>query len=72
MTEQEPSTWIEQRIARLEGDIAAWKAEMQRRLAAGTGPGPDPQALAKIEELEKEFKGLKSLTRDVRGSSEGV
>lgn len=71
MTQQEPTTWIEHRIAELEADIAAWKAEMQRRLAAGTGTEPDPQALAKIEEWEKEFKGLKSL-RDGRGTSEGV
>ena len=71
MAEQKPSTWIERRIAELEGDIAAWKAEMQRRLAAGTGPGPDPQALAKIEEWEKEFKGLKSLRDGRSGSEEG-
>ena len=71
MTEQQSSTWIEQRIAELEEDIATWKAGMQRRLAAGTGLEPDPQALAKIEEWEKEFKGLKSLL-DGKGGSEGV
>ena len=71
MTHQEPSTWIERRIAELEGDIAAWKSEMQRRLAAGKGPEADAQALAKIEEWEEEFKGLKSL-KDRREGSEGV
>ena len=71
MAQQEPTTWIEHRIAELEGNISAWKAEMQRRLSAGTGREPDPQALAKIEEWEKEFKGLKSL-RDRRGDSEGA
>lgn len=55
MTDQEPSTWFEQRIAGLEWDIAAWKAEMQRRLAAGTESGQDPEALAKIEGWEKEL-----------------
>jgi len=70
MAEQEPSTWIEQRIAELEGDIAAWKAEMQRHLAVGARPGPDPQAQAKLKQWEEELKGLKSL-RDERGS-EGV
>ena len=69
MTEHGPTTWIEQRVAELEGDIAAWKAEMQRHLAADAGP--DLQALAKIEEWERELKGLKSL-RDVRGAPEGV
>jgi hypothetical protein len=71
MTQLEPTTWIEHRIAELEADIAAWKAEMKRRLAAGTGPEPDPQALAKVEEWEKEFKGLKSL-RDVTRDAEGA
>jgi hypothetical protein len=70
MTEKGPSTWIEQRVAELEGDIAAWKAEMQRHLAAGTGPGPDPQALAKMAVWEEELKGLKSL-RDMRGTQKG-
>ena len=66
MTEQHPTTWIEQHIAELESHIEAWKDKVQRRLAAGTGPEPDPQALARIEEWEKELKGLKGL-RNVRG-----
>lgn len=68
MAPQEPTTWIEHRIAELEGNISAWKAEMQRRRAAGTGTEPDPQAMAKLEQWENEFKGLKSL-RDGRGDS---
>jgi hypothetical protein len=60
MTQKEPGTWIEQRIAELEVDIAAWKAEMQKRQAAGGEP-EDPQRLARIERWEAECKGLKSL-----------
>ena len=41
---------------------------MKRRLAADTGPEPDPQALAKIEEGEKELKGLEGLGDGRRGS----
>jgi hypothetical protein len=69
MKEQGPATWIEQHVAELEGNLAAWKAEMQSHLAAGTEP--DTQALAKMEVCERELKGLKSL-RDIRGSSREV
>ena len=67
MKEQAPVTWIEQRVAELEGNLAASKAEMQSLFTAGTGP--DPQTSAKIKSWEKELEGLKSL-RDIRVDSE--
>jgi hypothetical protein len=63
MNEQGPITWIEQRVAELEGNLAAGKAEMQSLLTAGTSQ--DPQVLARMESWEKELEGLKSL-RDIR------
>jgi hypothetical protein len=71
MKNQELPTWIEQRIAELERGIATYKAEMQRRVAAGTGPGSEPQVLAKMQMWEKELHGLKSL-REIEGNSEPV
>jgi len=59
MKEKGPVTWIEQRVAELEGHLAASKAEMQRPFASETGT--DPQVLDRIKSWEKELEGLKSL-----------
>jgi hypothetical protein len=59
MNEQGPITWIEQRVAELEGNLAAGKAETQSLFTAGTRQ--DPQVLARMESWEKELEGLKSL-----------
>ena len=59
MNEQGPITWIEQRVAELEGNLAAGKAETQSLFTGGTRQ--DPQVLARMESWEKELEGLKSL-----------
>jgi hypothetical protein len=59
MNEQGPITWIEQRVAELEGNLAAGKAETESLFTAGTRQ--DPQVLARMESWEKELEGLKSL-----------
>jgi hypothetical protein len=67
MKEQGHVTWIEQRIAELEGNLAVSRAEMQSLFASGTVP--DPQVLGRIESWEKELEGLKSL-REIREDPE--
>jgi hypothetical protein len=60
MKEQGPVTWIEQRVAELEGNVAASKAEMHSLFIAGTGL--NPQLSAGVESWKKELEGLKSLS----------
>jgi len=69
MNEQGPITWIEQRVAELEGNLAARKAETRSLLTSGTRQ--DPQVLARMESWEKELEGLKSL-REIGADSRKV
>jgi hypothetical protein len=69
MKEQGTVTWIEQRVAELEANLAASKTGMQSLFIAGTGP--DPQVSARVEMWKKELEGLKSL-RDIGGDSKGA
>ena len=69
MKEQGTVTWIEQRVAELEGNLAASKTEMQSLFIAGVGP--DSLVSARVEIWKKELEGLKSL-RDIGGDSKGA